>query len=550
MSINDDGKAVSLGRYLHPKGLRGGPLFLPFKSLKKHCAVIAPSGSGKTESIIIPWTLELLHQGASVITIDVKGDLITRFGNSVQNLGCRLWYWNAGDPACSHKWNWLDEININDDRDVEAAVNSLLRDKPKAGSEQYLFYLRDCKWLRAFIKIAKELQFLGNPSPRPNDLYNLIVDRGGIIDKIFNRYPFLRDKYLGELKDLLDYKKTEGKYALVTQTLRTDLDFFNTSSSVVYVSNSSQFSLKNIDEHPTLLVIGASLAAGQQSATLSSLMLNLMFNCAYRRFEGSEPRQRSWYFMIDESPRLKDYINFEQVLSVARSADVGICLAAQDVNQFGDEQEFEKVFINCETFITLKGCSSKTAEYFSKRLGQRQETRTTISTTETDLFSHIFNKNRQDDREHRTTTTQQVPVLGTREIMYPPVQNYCGVVQVRDASAKPFLVDLKRKITTAVLTNQFLLKIGGKVIPLPLNYGTKLLEQDIPGLKSHLRNNIVAGVSCNPNNTIDLVLMNLSNQSWIVIYLGGQQISVPVSGFLKLEIGAIINFVVIQGEIC
>ena len=499
MSINDDGKAVSLGHYLHPKGLRGGPLFLPFKSLKKHCAVIAPSGSGKTESIIIPWTLELLHQGASVITIDVKGDLITRFGNSVQNLGCRLWYWNAGDPACSHKWNWLDEININDDRDVEAAVNSLLRDKPKAGSEQYLFYLRDCKWLRAFIKIAKELQFLGNPSPRPNDLYNLIVDRGGIIDKIFNRYPFLRDKYLGELKDLLDYKKTEGKYALVTQTLRTDLDFFNTSSSVVYVSNSSQFSLKNIDEHPTLLVIGASLAGGQQSATLSSLMLNLMFNCAYRRFEGSEPRQRSWYFMIDESPRLKDYINFEQVLSVARSADVGICLAAQDVNQFGDEQEFEKVFINCETFITLKGCSSKTAEYFSKRLGQRQETRTTISTTETDLFSHIFNKNRQDDREHRTTTTQQVPVLGTREIMYPPVQNYCGVVQVRDASAKPFLVDLKRKITTAVLTNQFLLKIGGKVIPLPLNYGTKLLEQDIPGLKSHLRNNIVAGVSCNPN---------------------------------------------------
>ena len=77
--------------------------------------------------------------------------------------------------------------------------------------------------------------------------------------------------------------------------------------------------MKNIDEHPTLLVIGASLAGGQQSATLSSLMLNLMFNCAYRRFEGSEPRRRSWYFMIDESPRLKDRIDFEEVLSMARS---------------------------------------------------------------------------------------------------------------------------------------------------------------------------------------------------------------------------------------
>ncbi|MGK7941302.1 MAG: type IV secretory system conjugative DNA transfer family protein [Crocosphaera sp.] len=548
MSINDDDKVVSLGHYLDPRSRRGGQLYLPLNSLKKHCAVIAPSGSGKTESIIIPWTLELLQQGASVITIDVKGDLITRLGNSVQNLGCRLWYWNPGDPACSHKWNWLDEIDINDDRDVEAAVNSLLRDKPKAGSDQYLFYLRDCKWLRAFIKIAKELQFIGNPSPTPSNIYNLIADRDGIIDKIFNRYPFLRNKYLGELKDLLDYKNTEGKYALVTQTLRTDLDFFKTSRSVAYVCNNSQFSLRNIDEHPTLLVIGASLASGQQSATLSSLILNLMFNCAYRRFEGSEPRRRSWYFMIDESSRLKDRINFEEVLSMVRSADVGICLAAQNVNQFGNEREFENIFDNCDTFITLKKCTASTAEYFSKRLGQRTETITNVSKTETDLIYKIINQDWQDDREQRTTSTKVVPVLGTREIMYPPIETYCAVVQVRDASAKPFLVDLQRETTNPVPNHQFLLKIGGKVIRL--NYGTKLLEQDISGLKSHLGNNIVAGVSCNPNNANDLVLTNLSNQSWIVVYLGGQQNSVPVSGFLKLEVGARINFVVIQGEIC
>ncbi len=547
MSTNNNVKVVSLGRYLDPRGGRGGQLYLPLNSLKKHCAVIAPSGSGKTESIIIPWTLELLQQGTSVITIDVKGDLITRLGNNVQNLGCRLWYWNAGDPACSHKWNWLDEVDINDDRDVEAAVSSLLREEPKPGSDQHYFYVRDSIWLKAFIKITKEVELISGSSPKPLDLYDLCTNRQLIIN-LFKKFPHLEHKYSSKVGDLLKFNL--DMYSRVTAGLRNDLRFFSQSPSVNYVSNSSEFRLRNIDEHPTLLVVGASLAAGQQSATLSSLMLNLMFNCVYRRFEGSEPRRRSWYFMIDESPRLKDRINFEQVLSVARSADVGICLAAQDVNQFGNEQQSEQLFVNCETFITLKGCSSKTAEYFSKRLGQRTETITNVSKTETDLIYKIVSQDWQDDREQRTTSTELVPVLRTREIMYPPVQNYCGVVQVRDASAKPFLVDLQRETTNPVPNHQFLLKIGGKVIPLPLNYGTKLLEQDIPGLKSHLHNNIVAGVSCNPNNTNDLVLTNLSNQSWIVVYLGGQQISIPVSGFLKLEVGARINFIVIQGEIC
>ena len=544
MSINDDGKAVSLGHYLHPKGLRGGPLFLPFKSLKKHCAVIAPSGSGKTESIIIPWTLELLHQGASVITIDVKGDLITRFGNSVQNLGCRLWYWNAGDPACSHKWNWLDEININDDRDLEAAVNSLLREEPKPGSQGYDFYVRDCRWLKVFIKIAKEIKWGGGP-PLPRDLYDLITDRR-LVDGIFKKMPQFKSKY-SEINDLLQFES--DKYSRYTATLLNDLRFFSQSSrSVNYVSNGSEFLLGNIDKYPTLLVIGASLADVEQSATLSSLILNLMFNHVYRRFLGSQSRQRSWYFMIDEAPRLKDRINFEQILSVARSADVGICLAGQDVNQFGNEHQLEQLFVNCGTFITLPGCSPNTAEYFSKRLGQRGETKTNISITEKDLFSRIVDQDWRDDPIQKTTSSVKVPVLGEREIMYPPIPNYCGVVQVRDASPKPFLIDLQREITKTIPTYQFLLRIRGTTILL--NYGTKLLEQDIPGLKSYLGNKVVAGVTCDPNNANVLELVNLSNLSWTIVYQNGRQDSIPNSDFLILEIGGKINFGSIQGEIC
>jgi hypothetical protein len=67
---------VSLGFYWHPKRGPGRPLYLPAELLYRNCAVIGPPGSGKTEGIIIPWILELLSSGYSVVTVDIKGGFV------------------------------------------------------------------------------------------------------------------------------------------------------------------------------------------------------------------------------------------------------------------------------------------------------------------------------------------------------------------------------------------------------------------------------------------------------------------------------------------
>lgn len=115
---------VFLGRYLWPRGTIGPDLRIPRELLHRNSAVIGPPGSGKTESIIIPWILDLLRGGASVVTVDVKGDLVDRIAVPAQQMGVRVWYWNSSDFGRSHSWNWLD--GIRDSRDIEAAVQSLL----------------------------------------------------------------------------------------------------------------------------------------------------------------------------------------------------------------------------------------------------------------------------------------------------------------------------------------------------------------------------------------------------------------------------------------
>ena len=51
--------------------------------------------SGKIEGIVLPWIVELINHGASVATLDVKGDLYDRLLPEAKRVSCRVWYWKS-----------------------------------------------------------------------------------------------------------------------------------------------------------------------------------------------------------------------------------------------------------------------------------------------------------------------------------------------------------------------------------------------------------------------------------------------------------------------
>lgn len=211
------------------------------------------------------------------------------------------------------------------------------------------------------------------------------------------------------------------------------LHLFNTPP-IRHVTERSDFKLDEISHAPTLLIIGAALADGRASEVMSGMFINQLNNLVYRRLGGAQTISLPLYFILDEAARLKDRINYEEMLSVVRSAKVGVCLASQDVNQFGDARQQAAILSNCLSFIALRGCSADTAKYLSSRLGQRQEEQILANTNRGpfDLLS-THGKSRH---------TTSIPVLGEREIMHPPGSPYGAVVHVTPVTKKPFLIDL------------------------------------------------------------------------------------------------------------
>jgi hypothetical protein len=101
----------------------------------------------------------------------------------------------------------------------------------------------------------------------------------------------------------------------------------------------------------------------------------------------------------------------------------------QDVGQFGDEGRQNRMLANCDVFISMRGVSDVSATFFSNRLGS---VRAATATNALDVHG----------RWTPTISHEERLSLGRREIMYPPVGAYGAVVQIRSASAHPFLVIL------------------------------------------------------------------------------------------------------------
>ena len=80
-------------------------------------------------------------------------------------------------------------------------------------------------------------------------------------------------------------------------------------------------------------------------------------------------------------------------------------------------------------FLSLRGVSAATARFLSGRLGS--------------MSAPAISFSRGDDGVVRPTVTHHIqPLLGEREIMYPPIGKYGGIAHIRNASSHPFLFRL------------------------------------------------------------------------------------------------------------
>jgi type IV secretory pathway TraG/TraD family ATPase VirD4 len=416
----------SLGQFVRPAKGPIGPIGLPLEALRHHAIVAGHTGGGKTTGIVVPWVIGALAEGCSVVTVDVKGDLLDKVVAEVASLGLTLGARKVSldytRPATSVKWNWIAELDS--DRAIENAVVSILGRRPPPATDPHFY--QDSQILRGLFEIA-------SVSPKRNsltasDLLQLLKDQTLLSNAVAKYRSTSGALRLSDLPNLYpdDYAKRVTGVSVKLDSLARP--------SVAAVTGASRFHMQQIFDRPTLLNLVAPMQDGQMGEMLCSLFMNQLLKHIYDRF--TSPAARPVLLMLDEAARLSERIDYEQVLSVARAAGAFVVVAIQDVSQFKDKDERSSILSNCATFVCLPGVSPATATAFSERLGQAPVE--TASVSRGPSPSGVWTS---------TTTSSSVamgPVLGTREIMQPPFEGRPAVVHARDISDAPFIVDLTR----------------------------------------------------------------------------------------------------------
>jgi type IV secretory pathway TraG/TraD family ATPase VirD4 len=413
-----------LGRYVDPARGPRQPIGLPASALETHAAVVAPTGSGKTTSIIVPWIVAGLRAGWSVVAIDAKGDLADRVKKTVrasgQRLGIHPQVLDYTNPATSARWNWCSELDS--DEAISSAVDAIAgKECPEHTAKT--FWLRDKRILRGLFELVMA-------SPRRDQvtaelLLNVLRDQDKLA-KNLQRYP--SSPANGRLKGLL--QMYPDKYAEEIADIENKLDVL-TTPKLKAVTGQAGIRAADVLRAPSFVSVVAPLHHGDMASMLSGLFINQLLFRAYDRY--AHPGGVPLLLVLDEAAELKNQVDFKSLLSVARAAQVAALIVVQDVTQFDDKIR-SVVFGNCGTLIYLPGTTHDSAKYLSDQLGQHpvQTTSTSVGPAANGLGNH------------RTQSRQStmVPVLGEREIHDLPFGQFAAVVRSRPVADRPFLVDL------------------------------------------------------------------------------------------------------------
>lgn len=420
---------VPIGELRNPRTKFATDAWLPWQVFNTHTAIIAPTGSGKTYGLVVPWILSFIKAGGRVITNDVKGDLLDcllKAKDDFEVANFSVTRWDPMDKRFSKRWNPLSEVH--DDASRNRLVTALLGDISKAKGESKFFLERDHRWLDGIIKMSLAIE----PNANFFDIYQLVSNQNDLADTIGANIGICNE--ISDMAQLSTYD-----YSLAIGSIKNKLRWL-TYDDAKYVTSKSDISLENIIETPGLLLIGSNFNNGEPAAAAASMMYAMLRSVTFKRHSNDACLENAW--IIDEAAVIANRISLDETLSLARSANLGIALALQDVTQFGNEEDQNRFLSNCKTFITLRDVSDATAKFFCKRLG---------SHTIQKVTSSLDSKGRYMPQ----ISTESVPLLGESEIMHPPADFgvYCGIVHTPTLGSfcdppavtnRPYIVDFTR----------------------------------------------------------------------------------------------------------
>jgi type IV secretory pathway TraG/TraD family ATPase VirD4 len=397
--------------------------------------VVAPTGSGKTTSLALPWSRELPVQGQSVFVLDFKGDMAQHirlgFGGPEAP---GLWVFNPLSRA-SVRWNPMMEPaeGTADYEESQEAIAEAIYGEVNGGTYQY-FDLLDLRILKAGVRAVGHLQ-----EPSLKALHDLFLSQQHLEETLDLIKDTADQETFARIEADLKASTDSRKYTFTEriQGVRNKLDAFAHPSIQRVTGEDADFRLSRLMEKPSCLVFAAPMRMGLAGETLAAMAVRLMQHQLHQRYGHKGGRL---FLILDEFSKLAmDHKQTERFISVSRSAGAVSVIILQDVDQLHHDTR-ASIWGNCQDRYILRGASSSTARWLSESLGERRVWTRTISSTATHGQHHNTQGGTLSARE------ESVPVVRPREITLTGGLERGAWLQLSKYSHKPILVDLTRPV--------------------------------------------------------------------------------------------------------
>jgi len=348
--------------------VKGKKIGLPRMLRFLHVMIGAPTGEGKSSSLIIPPLLFDADSDGSALVPDAKSP--------------ELFNWVAGRWIANGKRVFLfdpwhsETVGINplpdaDDNDLLTIVDVVMREREEILKEDAFFKSRTKYLLFAILKLV---QSLDDKYCNLASVYR-IVQSVDTLKSFINNSPEPIKKLFADFDDL--YSETRVN---ALTSMREKLDVFM-EPSVRMAFSKSEFKLNMLfrEKEPCLLILGCPIDKKEPGTKIASLIVNLVVNLAFRerrlQKQAIQKGEVSYvpndlYLYLDELRNLR-ITALADLVSVARETRTSIVDSVTDILFFKYyKEDFTSLMGNHRTRVFMKGLDYDSAKYVSDSLGK------------------------------------------------------------------------------------------------------------------------------------------------------------------------------------